>query len=94
MESYIKNWGVTHPSKSDYVKNKMKQTNIQNWGVEYAMSNDIIKEKVKIKRIENYKKSYTGKQLIERINLKQSCPKCKKIFEIKIYFVRFLYNKT
>ena len=47
----------------------------------------------KIKRIENYKKSYTGKQLIERINLKQSCPKCKKIFEIKITESEYRRNK-
>ena len=53
-------YGVEHPSKSNIVKEKRKQTNLEHYGCENVFQSDIIKEKIKNKNLLNLGVEYPG----------------------------------
>jgi hypothetical protein len=52
--TFLKNYGVSHPSKLEIIKNKNKATNLEKYGVEYTFQSQIIKDKIKTTNIQRF----------------------------------------
>lgn len=50
----MNNFGTTHPLKSDFIKNKIINTNIKKYGCEYTWCNEKVKDKIKETNLERY----------------------------------------
>jgi len=53
-ETFIKNYGYSHPSQSQQVKEKIKETNIKNCGFSTNLKSQSTKEKIKQTNLEKY----------------------------------------
>jgi hypothetical protein len=57
-QSYIKHYGVDHPSKSEEIKLKKKETCISNFGVESPLQSEKVLETMKNNNLEKYGVEY------------------------------------
>jgi very-short-patch-repair endonuclease len=53
-DTCLKKYGVDNSSKSDIIKNKIKQFNLKKYGVEYSWQSEIIKNKIKNTNLKKY----------------------------------------
>ena len=58
VNSYLINFGCTHPSKSVEIKDKIKETNIERYDVDNVFKSEEIKEKIKQTNLDKYGVEY------------------------------------
>lgn len=91
-ETYIKNWGVEHPMKSDEYKKIFTNGLMQKFGVNCISKLQYIKDKISdtnFKKRKERLKSKFGDIIIDfptKYSVKILCPKCSKISESNICF--------
>lgn len=68
-KSWLQNYNVDNPSKSDIIKEKKKNTSIKNFGVEYPSQHPKIKQKIQQTNLEKYGNicSLHDKEIHERV---------------------------
>lgn len=52
-DTFLKKYGVSNPSKTSVVKDKIKKTNLERYGVECSAQSDVVKEKIKATNLKN-----------------------------------------
>ena len=58
-ETFLKKYGVSNPSKTSVVKDKIKKTNLERYGVECSAQSDVVKEKIKATNLKKYGVEYS-----------------------------------
>jgi len=72
-ETFLKNYGVSHPSKLQIIKNKNKATNLEKYGVEYSFQSQIIKDKIKTTNIQRFGVENPNQNKEIKNKAKQTC---------------------
>jgi len=69
-QTCIKKYGVNNPSKSEIIKNRIKETNNIRYGVDYTFQSEEIKNKIKITNIDRYGVEYPqqNKHILQKSN--------------------------
>ena len=58
-ETFLKKYGVSNPSKTSVVKDKIKKTNLERYGVECSAQSDVVKEKIRATNLKKYGVEYS-----------------------------------
>ena len=72
-EYWISHYGVDNPAKTDFVKNKMRETNLRKYGFNCSSKSEIVKEKVKQTCLKRYGVEYTGQIEEAKEKSKKTC---------------------
>jgi hypothetical protein len=69
---FLNKYGVENPFQSEYIKEKIKQTNLEKYGVKYHTQSSIVKEKIKQTNLEKYGVEYHTQSSIVKEKIKKT----------------------
>ena len=72
-EYWISHYGVDNPAKTDFVKNKMRETNLRKYGFNCSSKSEIVKEKTKQTCLKRYGVEYAGQIEEAKEKSKKTC---------------------
>ena len=72
-EYWISHYGVDNPAKTDFVKNKMRETNLRKYGFNCSSKSEIVKEKIKQTCLKRYGVEYAGQIEEAKEKSKKTC---------------------
>ena len=72
-EYWISHYGVDNPAKTDFVKKKMRETNLRKYGFNCSSKSEIVKEKTKQTCLKRYGVEYAGQIEEAKEKSKKTC---------------------